>query len=142
MTIVALGDSTTAGTPGFRSPREAPPNGRGDATSQYGYWLMQSHPDWTVLNQGIDGQRSDEIGARFNEDVVSHLDVPQRPEERIAMPGNHDISRLARERGVLEMPRTAAQRPAVGTVQHDGRQVHARNREIGDGGPSEDRPYR
>ena len=38
--IVALGDSTTAGTPGFKSPLEAPPNGRGDETSQYAYWLM------------------------------------------------------------------------------------------------------
>ena len=86
MTIVALGDSTTAGTPGFRSPREAPPNGRGDATSQYGYWLMQSHPDWTVLNQGIDGQRSDEIGARFNEDVVSH-----RPAVVVIIAGVNDV---------------------------------------------------
>ena len=35
--IIALGDSTTAGTPGFLSPLEAPPNGRGDVTSQYVY---------------------------------------------------------------------------------------------------------
>jgi len=34
ITIVALGDSTTAGTPGFKSPLEAPPAGEGDATSQ------------------------------------------------------------------------------------------------------------
>ena len=27
ITIVALGDSTTAGTPAFKSPIEAPPNG-------------------------------------------------------------------------------------------------------------------
>ena len=40
--IIALGDSTTAGTPGFLSPLEAPPNGRGDVTSQYAYWLMKS----------------------------------------------------------------------------------------------------
>ena len=42
--IVAMGDSTTAGTPAFLSPAEAPPTGRGDATSQYAHWLMQSSP--------------------------------------------------------------------------------------------------
>lgn len=70
LTIVAMGDSTTAGTPAFQSPREAPPAGRGDETSQYAYWLMKAHPDWEVVNQGINGQRSDEIRARFERDVV------------------------------------------------------------------------
>jgi lysophospholipase L1-like esterase len=68
--IVALGDSTTAGTPGFLSPLEAPPDGYGDVTSQYAWWLRQSHPDWEVLNRGIDGQRSDQIAARFDRDVI------------------------------------------------------------------------
>ncbi len=69
--IVALGDSTTAGTPGFLSPIEAPPHGRGDETSQYAYWLMKAHPDWEVLNRGVDGQRTDQIAARFDRDVVA-----------------------------------------------------------------------
>jgi len=68
--IVALGDSTTAGTPAFLSPIEAPPSGRGDVTSQYSYWLEQSHPDWEVLNRGVNGERSDQIAARFDRDVV------------------------------------------------------------------------
>ncbi len=68
--IVALGDSTTAGTPGFLSPLEAPPEGRGDVTSQYAYWLMQAHPDWEVLNRGVNGERSDQIRARFDRDVL------------------------------------------------------------------------
>lgn len=69
--IVAIGDSTTAGTPGFRSPVEAPPNGRGDETSQYTYWLMQAHPEWEVLNRGVNGQRSDQIRARFDRDAIA-----------------------------------------------------------------------
>ena len=69
--IVAMGDSTTAGTPGFKSPREAPPKGSGDPTSQYAYWLMKAHPDWDVVNQGVNTQRSDVIAARFAEDVVA-----------------------------------------------------------------------
>ena len=68
--IVAIGDSTTAGTPGFRSPVEAPPAGAGDATSQYAWWLMQAHPDWNVLNRGVNGERSDQIRARFERDVI------------------------------------------------------------------------
>jgi len=65
-----MGDSTTAGTPAFKSPREAPPKGSGDETSQYAYWLMKAHPDWDVVNQGVNAQRSDVIAARFAEDVV------------------------------------------------------------------------
>ena len=68
--IVALGDSTTAGTPGWKSPREMPPAGAGDETSQYAYWLMRTHPAWKVVNQGVDGERSDQIRARFEPDVV------------------------------------------------------------------------
>ena len=68
--IVALGDSTTAGTPGFLSPIEAPPNGHGDPTSQYAYWLMQAHPEWEVLNRGVNGERSDQIATRFARDVL------------------------------------------------------------------------
>jgi lysophospholipase L1-like esterase len=68
--IVAMGDSTTAGTPAFLSPAEAPPAGRGDKTSQYAYWLMQSRPDWEVTNRGVNGERSDQIRARFERDVI------------------------------------------------------------------------
>ena len=66
-----MGDSTTAGTPAFKSPVEAPPNGRGDQTSQYAYWLRRSHPEWEVLNRGVNGERSDQIRGRFERDVVA-----------------------------------------------------------------------
>ena len=69
--IVAIGDSTTAGTPGFKSPIEAPPDGAGDRTSQYAYWLMQAHPEWEVLNRGVNGERSDQILTRFDRDVIA-----------------------------------------------------------------------
>ena len=72
ITIVALGDSTTAGTPAFKSPIEAPPDGSGDVRSQYAYWLMQVHPDWQVLNRGVNGERTDQIAARFERDVLAH----------------------------------------------------------------------
>ena len=71
ITIVALGDSTTAGTPAFRSPIEAPPDGSGNAESQYAYWLMQAQPDWQVLNRGVNGERTDQIRARFARDAAA-----------------------------------------------------------------------
>jgi lysophospholipase L1-like esterase len=85
-TIVALGDSTTAGTPGFRSPVEAPPDGEGDPRSQFAYWLMQAHPEWRVLNRGVNGDRSDQIAARFERDVLPH-----RPDLVIVIAGVNDV---------------------------------------------------
>ena len=70
MIVVCLGDSTTAGTPLFKSPLEAPPHGAGDERSQFAHWLRQARPAWRVVNCGIDGQRSDEIAARFDRDVL------------------------------------------------------------------------
>jgi len=86
VSIVALGDSTTAGTPAFRSPIEAPPNGAGDAHSQYAYWLMQKHPDWRVLNRGVNGERTDEIAARFDRDVLA-----AHPRVVIILAGVNDV---------------------------------------------------
>ncbi len=84
--IVGLGDSTTAGTPEFLSPLEAPPSGRGNPESQYAYWMMRAHPEWTVLNRGINGQRSDEILARFPRDVLA-----ERPDYAIILAGVNDV---------------------------------------------------
>jgi lysophospholipase L1-like esterase len=33
--------------------------------------MKKAYPDWTVLNRGVNGQRSDEILARFESDVLS-----------------------------------------------------------------------
>lgn len=84
--IVALGDSTTAGTPEFQSPIETPPNGAGNQESQFAYWLMQRHPGWTVLNRGVNGERTDQIAARFDRDVVA-----ARPAVVIILAGVNDV---------------------------------------------------
>jgi acyl-CoA thioesterase I len=83
--IVALGDSTTAGTPLYESPIEAPPSGRGDERSQYAYWLVKAHPSWQVLNRGVNGERSDQIRARFDRDVLA-----QRPDGVVIIAGVND----------------------------------------------------
>ena len=84
--VVALGDSTTAGTPGWRSPREAPPRGEGNEQSQYAYWLMRAHPDWEVLNRGVNGERSDQIRARFDQDVSASV-----PRAVVIIAGVNDV---------------------------------------------------
>jgi lysophospholipase L1-like esterase len=84
--IVALGDSTTAGTPGFQSPLEAPPEGKGDVRSQYSWWLARARPDWKVLNRGVNGERSDQIAARFERDVLA-----ASPDVLIVVAGVNDI---------------------------------------------------
>ena len=116
--IVALGDSTTAGTPGFLSPAEAPPDGRGDRTSQYAYWLMQAHPDWEVLNKGINGERSDQIRARFDKDVI---DV--HPAVVVVIAGVNDVYQgqpaahvIEQLRWMFERARGAGIRVVAGTI--------------------------
>lgn len=84
--IVALGDSTTAGTPGFLSPIEAPPWGAGDVTSQYAWWISRAHPEWEVLNRGVNGERADQIRGRFDRDVVA-----LRPDAVVIIAGVNDI---------------------------------------------------
>jgi len=96
-TIVALGDSTTAGTPAFKSPLEAPPDGAGNVESQYAYWLMKAHADWRVLNCGVNGERSDGIRARFRRDVadlqtsVAGQQLKTAPEVVVIIAGVNDV---------------------------------------------------
>jgi lysophospholipase L1-like esterase len=85
-TIVALGDSTTAGTPGYQSPLETPPDGAGNPESQYPYWLMRMHADWRVVNRGINGERSDQIRDRFEHDVLH-----AQPDVVVIIAGVNDI---------------------------------------------------
>ena len=86
MTIIALGDSTTAGTPGFFSPREVLPEGQGNPESQYAYWVMKRHPEWTLLNRGVRGQRTDQIARRFDYDVLQ-----VKPDGMILLAGINDL---------------------------------------------------
>ena len=85
-TIVGLGDSTTAGTPGFMSPRESPPIGKGDVQSQYAYWIQKERPDWKVFNEGVRGQRTDQIKKRMESAVYSH-----RPDVVVVLAGINDL---------------------------------------------------
>ena len=95
--IVALGDSTTAGTPGWKSGIEMPPVGAGDETSQYAYWLMQERPHWEVLNHGVDGERSDQIRGRFEQGVVD-----LEPRAVVIIAGVNDVYQGREAQHVIE----------------------------------------
>lgn len=91
--VVALGDSTTAGTPLFESPIESPPDGAGDETSQFAYWLMRAHPEWDVRNRGVNGERSDQIRARWDRDVRGRVDsqLTIQPSVVVIIAGVNDV---------------------------------------------------
>ena len=86
LTVLAMGDSTTAGAPGFRSPVEAPPNGKGNPQSQYTYWAAQSLPHLRFLNRGVSGERTDQIFKRFKGDLKT-----LRPNVVILLAGVNDL---------------------------------------------------
>ena len=65
--IVAIGDSTTAGSPFFRSPLESPPDGDGDPEGAYATWMMRKRPQWEVLNYGVAGETTSQIRNRLRD---------------------------------------------------------------------------
>ncbi|MCG3177108.1 MAG: hypothetical protein MOGMAGMI_02075 [Candidatus Omnitrophica bacterium] len=84
--MMALGDSTTAGTPYFRGPLEAPPDGAGDPRGSYTYWVRQAHPEWTVHNHGVNAERTDQIRAR-----VQRSELPAGTDTVIVLAGVNDL---------------------------------------------------
>jgi lysophospholipase L1-like esterase len=67
LVVVALGDSITAGNPGFDpDPAQRRALGFGDdERSQYEYWAERANRRLEILNCGVFGERTDEIAARL-----------------------------------------------------------------------------
>jgi lysophospholipase L1-like esterase len=65
--VCALGDSITAGSPGFDpDPAERARHDFGDdPESQWEYWAARRDPRLDFRNQGVYGQRTEEIAARL-----------------------------------------------------------------------------
>jgi acyl-CoA thioesterase-1 len=72
--VVGLGDSITAGNPGW-DPNPALRRADSDPTSQYLYWAAQADPRLDCRNHGVGGERTDEILARFDDAVADGGDV-------------------------------------------------------------------
>jgi lysophospholipase L1-like esterase len=67
--VATLGDSITAGSPGFDpDSRMRETLGFGaDEKSQWQYWTQKAHPGLRFRNCGVYGQRTDEIARRLDE---------------------------------------------------------------------------
>lgn len=87
MTIICMGDSTTAGTPGFRSPAEAPPAGEGNEESQWTYWAGRQLPNLVFLNRGVNAERTEQIFKRLK----TELRGTEPPRAVVLLAGVNDI---------------------------------------------------
>jgi lysophospholipase L1-like esterase len=67
--VAALGDSITAGSPGYDpDPRRRDNLGFGaDEKSQWEYWAQKQHPGLRFRNCGVYGERTDQIAKRLDE---------------------------------------------------------------------------
>jgi lysophospholipase L1-like esterase len=67
--VAALGDSITAGSPGYDpDPNQRANLGFGaDEKSQWEYWAQREHPELRFRNCGVYGERTDEIARRLDE---------------------------------------------------------------------------
>jgi hypothetical protein len=65
--------------------------------------------------------------------------VSQRPEERVAVPGNGHVAGISRKGGSLDVPQSKMQRAVVGSLEDDNGQVQAWNLELPDRGAADGR---
>lgn len=109
--IAALGDSITAGSPGFDpDPGARRAYGFGDdERSSFGYWAERAGNGLEVRNCGVFGERTDEIAARLGEcadgaDAVivqgGINDIAQRYDVENAAANLRDIIQEAKEMGL------------------------------------------
>jgi lysophospholipase L1-like esterase len=144
--VAALGDSITAGTPGWDpNPAIRAQIGAPDPRSQYGYWAERAHPGTDFRNCGVPGERTDEIGERL-ESCSRGADV------LILEGGLNDIAQGASPASAAANLRATARRakalglrvaiaellPWNGSYPRVGEAIRELNRRIGRIGRSED----
>jgi lysophospholipase L1-like esterase len=69
--VVALGDSITAGAPGWDpDPAVRAQTGATNRESQWPYWAHRANPHLKFANHGVNRERTDEIAARLDAAVA------------------------------------------------------------------------
>jgi lysophospholipase L1-like esterase len=74
LVVAVLGDSISAGNPGWDPNPELREREGDNPESQYEFWAARRDPRLEFHNHGVGGERTDEIAARFDE-VVEGADV-------------------------------------------------------------------
>jgi lysophospholipase L1-like esterase len=69
--VAVLGDSISAGNPGWDPNPELREREGDDPTSQYQYWAAMLDPRLDFRNFGVGGERTDEIAARLDSSVAN-----------------------------------------------------------------------
>ena len=106
------------------------PDGRGDETSQYRLLADAARsPDWDVLNRGVNGERSDQIAARFERDVIARA-----PAVVVIIAGVNDVYQ-GRAGGHVIGAAARDVRPRRRTAGHPRRRRHDRSLQHGDRRP-------
>lgn len=67
LVVATLGDSITAGTPGWDPDAKVRAvTGATDPESQYQFWAQRHHPHLTFRNHGVNRERTDQIATRLD----------------------------------------------------------------------------
>jgi lysophospholipase L1-like esterase len=98
---------------------------------------MKTHPDWQVLNRGVNGERSDQIRARFARDVIAERRNGRPPCLVVIIAGVNDIyqGRTAEAiegelEGMYDAARAAAIPVVAGTIIPYNTAADAENRRM------------
>jgi len=109
LVVVGLGDSITAGNPGWDPDPVRRLSEGDDPTSQYLYWAARADPRLETRNHGVGGERTDEILMRFDEAVAGAdvlivqggiNDIVQGLAPEVAIEHLRTMVRRAKERGL------------------------------------------
>ncbi len=73
---------------------------------------MKAHPEWEVLNRGVNGERSDQIRARFERDVVAAA-----PKAVVIIAGVNDVYQGRPVEHVVEQLRAMYARAAQAGIR-------------------------
>jgi lysophospholipase L1-like esterase len=73
---------------------------------------MQAHPTWDVLNRGVNGERSDQIRARFDRDVVD-----ARPRAVVIIAGVNDVYQGRTPEHVIDQLRWMYERATLAGIE-------------------------
>ena len=117
MIIACLGDSITAGSPLWDpDPEVRKKIERPDERSQWEWWAMRMHGDLELRNFGVNGERTDQIAARFGKAVDGAEGIVVQGGINDIVQGRPVEQAAANLAGMLHRARHAGLRVAIADV--------------------------